>query len=258
MTEASLITEADLHGYADGLLGEADRVRVERYLEENPDAAELVSKWEAQNVELRRTFAPYERSHPDDLDLLLTRPRLGKPRARLASALAAVAIFLTGAAAGHYGPALGGKDIETVTTAASFPREAQDAYLVYVGEVRHPVEVFAEEEAHLATWLGKRLAVADLKIPALQALGFQLVGGRLIPVAGKPGGMFMYEDQAGQRVTIVLARNRDNTTTSFRFHSAGSIETFYWIDGELGYAVTGEVSRQRLQEIAQACYEQVS
>ncbi|MFP3803028.1 anti-sigma factor, partial [Paraburkholderia sp. SIMBA_027] len=81
------------------------------------------------------------------------------------------------------------------------------------------------EEAHLATWLGKRLAIQNLKVPDLQTLGFHLVGGRLLPVDGKPGAMFMYEDQGGERLTVLVGRNAGNHTTSFRFASADNLET---------------------------------
>jgi anti-sigma factor RsiW len=138
----------------------------------------------------------------------------------------------------------------------TLPRQAQSAFLVYASEVRHPVEVGADQEAHLAAWLGKRLNVPDLKVPSLKALGFQLVGGRLLPVNETPGALFMYEDAAGKRLTVLVGRNGQNQTTSFRFANSGSVDTFYWIDGELGYAVTGEISRDVLRQVAELCYKQ--
>ncbi len=121
--------------------------------------------------------------------------------------------------------------------------------------MRHPVEVGADEEEHLAAWLGKRLD-HPLAIPDLSRLGYRLVGGRLVPVGGQAGAMLMYQDDAGERITVLIGRNDDNRTTSFRYMSEGAVETFYWIDGAIGYAVTGEVSRARLQAIADDCYRQ--
>ena len=135
-------------------------------------------------------------------------------------------------------------------------RQAQSVFLVYASEVRHPVEVGADQEPHLATWLGKRLAIPDLKVPNLQMLGFQLVDGRLLPVNETPGAMFMYEDATGKRLTVLVGRNKHNETTSFRFADTGTVDTFYWIDGELGYAVTGEISRDMLRQVAEQCYKQ--
>lgn len=258
MTEARSVTEAELHAYVDGFLDEADRARVEHFLAENPEVTEMIADWQAQNQELRAAFAPYEKSRSSDIRLLsIGFARLPvRPQRRLALAAAAAVIFTLGAIGGHYGPRLLQRPEIRLAYTEVLPREARNAFLVYANEVRHPVEVFANEEAHLASWLGKRLSIADLKVPNLQTLGFKLVGGRLLPVAGKPGAMFMYEDQTGQRVTVLVGRNRENRTTSFRFASANDVETFYWIDGELGYAVTGEISRDLLQKIAEECYRQ--
>ena len=255
MNETHSLPEADLHAYADGLLGEEDSRRVEAHLAENPQTARMVADWQAQNDGLRDAFAPYAIAHASDALLISPVPPAPQKARRLAMAAAAALVFVLGGLAGHFGPIL---FRQTPASAAidALPLEARNAYLVYASEVRHPVEVFADQEAHLATWLGKRLAIPDLKVPDLQSIGFRLVGGRLLPVADKPGAMFMYEDDAGRRVTVLVGRNEENRTTSFRFASASGIETFYWIDGALGYAVTGDIPRNLLQQIAEECYRQ--
>jgi anti-sigma factor RsiW len=241
-----IVTEADLHAYADGELPETARARVEAYLADNPDEAAMVAEWQAQNAGIRSLFAGYDRAK--DTDALLVAPPHAIPSVPNRWAVAAVS--------GHYGPALLERPDLQLAGSETLPKQAETAFTVYAAEVRHPVEVFADEEAHLATWLGKRLAIQNLKIPNLQPLGFKLVGGRLLPVDGRPGAMFMYENQAGERLTVVVGRNKENRTTSFRFASSGNLETFYWIDGELGYAVTGEISREALRAVAEECYRQ--
>ncbi|MGO7159859.1 anti-sigma factor, partial [Rhizobium johnstonii] len=201
-------------------------------------------------------FAGYEKTKETDA-LLVSPPRgSSSERKRAAIAAAALLVFALGAVSGHYGPAFLEKPELQLAGSETLPKQAETAFMVYAAEVRHPVEVFANEEAHLATWLGKRLAIENLKIPNLQSLGFKLVGGRLLPVDGRPGAMFMYENQAGERLTVLVGRNTENRTTSFRFASSDNLETFYWIDGELGYAVTGEISRETLREVAEECYRQ--
>lgn len=267
MTEARSVSEADLHAYADGLLDDAGRERVEAYLAANADAAEMVADWIAQSDELRRTFAGHAVAKASDLQLLsgrmADRPlRGGRHRVKLAAA--AVVIFALGLAGGSYGPTMlhalspitAEAPTDELAAMETLPLEARGAFLVYASEVRHPVEVFANEEAHLATWLGKRLSIADLKVPDLKRLGFNLVGGRLLPVDRKAGAMFMYEDKTGQRIVVLVARNAENRSTSFRFDSVDGVETFYWIDEAIGYAVTGEISRPMLQAIADECYRQ--
>lgn len=254
MSDTHPVSEAELHAYADGLLDEAGRKRVEAHLAESPETARMIADWQAQNAGLRTAFAGYATSYPTDLQLIESA---GKPRTSRGFALTAAAmlIFALGGLAGHFGPAFIEKPTPQ-TAIEALPHEARNAYLIYASEVRHPVEVFADEEAHLAAWLGKRLSIADMKVPNLQALGFRLVGGRLLPVAEKPGAMFMYENEAGRRITVLIGRNEDNRETSFRFASADNVETFYWIDGALGYAVTGDIPRDLLQQIAEECYRQ--
>ncbi|MBW9055307.1 anti-sigma factor family protein [Rhizobium mesosinicum] len=250
------VTEADLHAYADGQLPEAARARVEAYLAENPEDAAMVAGWQTQNAGIKSLFADYEKSRDTDLQLLTPAEPASPWKMRSAFAAAAVALFALGALSDRFLPPLFERPPLQLAESETLPRQAETAFLVYASEVRHPVEVFANEEAHLATWLGKRLAIPDLKVPDLKSLGFHLVGGRLLPVDGKPGAMFMYEDQAGERLTVIVGRNKENRTTSFRFASAKDVETFYWIDGELGYAVTGEISRDMLRKVAEECYRQ--
>ncbi len=75
----------------------------------------------------------------------------------------------------------------------SWPRYAAMAHVVYSREKRHAIEVMANEERHLVSWLSKRLGFA-LKVPNLSREGYALVGGRLLP--GDQGSVahFMYED----------------------------------------------------------------
>ncbi|MEI2296524.1 anti-sigma factor family protein [Ensifer sp. MJa1] len=270
--DTNAVSEEELHAYVDGFLSPSDLARIELWLEKNPARAEEVRQWQAQAVELRALFSGYARSDARDRKLLSTSGRSDAQQADTASAsrtargfaartagriAAGLMLFAAGALTGLYAPALlsPGREIQRIETAESLPRQAHSAFLVYASEVRHAVEVDASEQNHLATWLGKRLDHA-LTIPDLSTLGFSLVGGRLLPVNGKAGAMFMYEDGTGRRLTVLLGRNDDNRETSFRIDASDGVETFYWIDGPLGYAVTGEVPRELLQQVADECYRQ--
>lgn len=140
---------------------------------------------------------------------------------------AVLLIFAAGAAAGRLvpPPLATPQDVVLASLTTDIPAQAKSAYLIYASEVRHPVEVGAEQQQHLATWLGKRLGY-PFAIPDLSKIGFDLVGGRLIPVSGKPGAMLMYQDKTGRRVTVLVGHNEENRTTSFRMASADGVETF--------------------------------
>ncbi|WP_267550213.1 anti-sigma factor [Rhizobium rhizogenes] len=266
MTERNpTVTEADLHAFADGQLPPERQAQMEAWLAENPKDAATVAAWQAQSDGIRALFAPYGISREGDADLIARGKRaLPEDKAaphkfrRLIMFAASLVLFFAGAVAGHFGPDLFARPELQLTAMEAWPQQAHSAFIVYASEVRHPVEVGADQEAHLATWLGKRMNVAGLKVPSLQVLGFQLVGGRLLPINGTPGAMFMYENASGQRLTVLVGHNNANTTTSFRFASNGDVETFYWIDGSLGYTVTGEISREMLQRVADECYKQFS
>ncbi|MDK1386932.1 anti-sigma factor [Sinorhizobium sp. 8-89] len=260
--EFNTVSEDELHAYVDGHLSQPERKRIEAWLEKHPARAEEVRQWQAQAAALKSHFASYARSDERDRSLLATgraRARTGATSRRhiLGRLAAGILIFAAGALTGLYAPAIIAPDrpLEIAQGPDTLPGQAQSAFLIYASEVRHPVEVGADEQAHLSTWLGKRLDY-ELRIPDLSALGFSLVGGRLVPVNGKAGAMLMYEDGTGQRLTVLLGRNTDNRETSFRIASQGGVETFYWIDGTIGYAVTGEVPRDLLQRVADECYRQ--
>lgn len=259
MTRPDAITEDDLHAYVDGLLSDDNRVAVETWLAERPEERARVEDWKKQADSLRNAFASYAAAHPHDASML--RPQKPDHPWRLKPALtkiaAALMIFVAGAAAGRLLPpsATTPQDVVLASLPTDIPAQAKSAYLIYASEVRHPVEVGAGEQKHLATWLGKRLGY-PFAIPDLSKIGYDLVGGRLIPVSGKPGAMLMYQDKTGRRVTVLVGHNEENRTTSFRMASADGIETFYWIDNELGYAVSAELTRDEVQKIAEECYRQ--
>ena len=84
-----------------------------------------------------------------------------------------------------------------------FAQQASVAHAVYQPEVRHPVEVTAAQQDHLVQWLSKRLN-RPLKVPALGAQGYELVGGRLLPGELGARAQFMYQNGTGQRITLYL------------------------------------------------------
>lgn len=138
----------------------------------------------------------------------------------------------------------------------TLPEASSAGYGIYASEVRHPVEVYANEKDHLVGWLGKRLGI-HFTAPDLTSQGFNLVGGRLVPFAGKPGALLMYEDNSGQRLTMMVGHDADNRSTGFRYQTSGNIETFYWIDGTIGYALSGEIGKAHLEDVAMVVYQQL-
>ena len=251
------VTEDDLHAYVDGLLDEDRRREVEAWLAADPEAAARVAKWQRQNAGLGALFGNAATGNPGDAERVarLMRPPQRRGLGWMAAA-AAVILFVAGGAAGRLTAPSPILPQQSIDFAASLPREAGAAHLIYASEVRHPVEVGADEEAHLVAWLGKKLD-HPLATPDLTPLGYHLVGGRLVPTAGRSGALFMYEDAGGTRLTLLVGQNTDNRETAFRYATDGPVETFYWIDGPLGYAISGEIERAELQAVADEIYRQI-
>ena len=149
-------------------------------------------------------------------------------------------------------------------------RDAVQAHAVYTPEKRHPVEVSADDEAHLVQWLSKRLG-APLRVPTLAPQGYQLLGGRLLPGEGAPRAQFMYEAAdtgaspgvAAPRLTLyvtVFPAGSPSATAPVGFQTvrAGGQTTFYWVDERFGYALSAPTEGAAgLQEAARAVYAQL-
>lgn len=246
-------TDDDLEALVDGILDPARAAEVEEWLAVNPAEAERVRRRRAQLEGLHRLFDPVlDEPVPARLSVpaLRRRRRLSPLLLRVAAAL----LLVLAGGAGGWG--LRGLSVGEGEAAPQMAAEALTAHVVFAAEIRHPVEVAASERAHLVAWLSKRLG-AELKVPDLSAAGFSLVGGRLLPAASGPAAQFMYENADGRRVTLYLRRNPDAGATAFRFAAQGSVEAFYWLDGPLGYALSGDVERGRLMEMAKAVYHQL-
>ncbi len=142
--------------------------------------------------------------------------------------------------------------------AQALPARAARAHLVYAMEVRHPVEVDATQQEHLVAWLSKRLGT-KLKGPVLAEEGFELLGGRLLPGPDGPVAQFMYQEAAGRRLTLyVSAKSKDEGQTAFRYAQEGAVSVFYWIDGNWGYALSGEIDKPALSRVSTSVYRQLN
>lgn len=242
------ISEQDLHAYIDGELDAARAAEVEAFLAENPAEAERVRHFRQQNAALRRLFDPIVEepvaSRFEHFSSARTRNwrALGRYGAIAASLVLALALGWT---------------LRGLTSppgaARSLAQQALIAHAVYAPEVLHPVEVGANEEAHLSRWLTKRLGVG-VKAPDLKAAGYELVGGRLLPNAPKPAAQFMYQNATGSRLTLFITPEQKGGETAFRYREEGGLGAFYWIDRNTGYALSGEADRATLLRVAELAY----
>ncbi len=262
---AAPVTEADLHGYVDRQLAPARHAEVDAFLAARPDDLARVRAWQAQNEDLHGLLDPVL-DEPLPLRLPLVAEAARWPWRGLAAGLAvavasaALAWTVRGAldaraerlAAARPGaaPALADADL------AGFAHRAAIAHAVYSPDVRRPVEVGADQEQALVTWLTKRLGTA-VRAPRLSALGYELIGGRLLPGASGPVAQFMYGSASGQRLTLYLTREPGTRDTAFRFVRDGPVNVFYWVEDRFGYALSAGVGRDELLKISEEVWRQL-
>ena len=240
------LREVDLHGYVDGALDARRMEEVRQMLGTMPDLARAVEAYDAQKSAVHAAFDPV--LHEPIPARLVRRSAL--PRRH--SMVAALASLVIGIALGWW---MRGE--LAIEQRPQIPRLAAIAHVVYTPEVRHPVEVTGKEEAHLVRWLSKRLG-ANVRAPQLGSLGYELLGGRLLPASGRPSAQFMYQDANGTRLTLYLSTDVENRDTAFRYARQGDLHVFYWIDRTLGYALAGDMDKDEMLRLARAVYEQLN
>ncbi|MBB2486135.1 anti-sigma factor [Mitsuaria sp. WAJ17] len=298
--------EASLHALVDGELTSDEAQALRRQLQDWPELAAKVQDWQAQREALQALHAD-ELQQPVPARLLdawrQAAAQPGRPTddattsghgaATSGAAGAADALpwwahrqaamwLLMGSVAvsGAAGTALGWHWGQHEAGAASpsqaalqpsttppFVRDAAIAHAVYQVERRHPVEVPASEQDHLMQWLSKRLG-QPLRAPDLQAEGYRLMGGRLLPAGEMASGhalaraQLMYENGQGQRLTLYIAvdgspAGRERGAAFRRSEQRqGELLTrsIYWMDGPLAYALSGSVGAGELEALSQRVY----
>lgn len=306
----SPVTEAELQAYVDGQLPAARQAEIAAYLAQRPEESQRVAAYRAQRQELRRLFdAVLDEPLPARV-LRAARPASARRPPWLQGIAAGLALVLVGGVAGWglRGAAVGPGPLAwqvrdqgsrgapnaangPVPAAGNdFARRAAVAHTVYSPDLRRPVEVDAGHEAQLVAWLSKRLG-QPLRPPQLQALGYALEGGRLLPGGQGPVAQFMYrrsdadaqEPGAGDRLTLYVSNDvRDLGAAAagpgvsapaqtqaqtqappsqgavFRFATEGAVKVFYWVDGPFGYALSAQTDRAELARVSAEVYRQLA
>jgi anti-sigma factor RsiW len=255
MTEP--VNEHDLQAYADANLPEERRAAVAAWLAAHPEDAERIESYRQLAEELRSTYeGVLAEPVPERLERAL-RPERTRRFAMVAAWL--VLGVALGAFAGWQLHGMQRVAVSASDGASSMARRAAVAHATYSPEVRHPVEVGADQEAHLVAWLSKRLGT-QLRAPKLEGVGYSLVGGRLLPGEQGPVAHFMYQCNRGTRVTLYVRSDMgSNRSTAFRYSREGTVGVFYWVDGRSGYALSsGDISKEDLLNVANAAYQQLN
>jgi anti-sigma factor RsiW len=255
MSDPRGVSEAELQAYVDGRVAEPRRGEIEAWLQTRPEENERIAAYRQLGEDLRATYDPLLAEPVPPRMRLPAKSRRWRAFAIAASWLAAGIVF-GGLAGWELHGLRAGPAVALESTAIA--RRAAIAHATYSPEVRHPVEVGADQEQHLVAWLSKRLGV-KVQIPNLDGAGMSLVGGRLLPGETGPVALFMYQTQAGRRLTLyVRAEASRNRETAFRYARENNVGVFYWIDRDSGYALaSADLDKDELLRIATLVYKQL-
>ena len=293
MNENTAVTEAELHALVDGHLPAERQAEIEAYLAARPEEAQRVEAYRAQKRGLHALFDSVLDEQPPQRLLQAARPKPLTPSLRtpwylqrLAAGLAIAVISgatgygLRGAVpasgggdAGRMAAAVPAQDSISLVSAGGFAQRAAVAHAVYSPDARRPVEVDAAHEDQLVAWLSKRMG-APMKPPHLQAQGYTLEGGRLLPGGRGPVAQFMYRNERGAKLTLYVsndvadlgsaagpaaekAAGSKTRDTAFRFAQEGAVNVFFWVDGGFGYALSAEADRAVLARVSAQVYQQL-
>lgn len=249
----SPVTEDELHAFVDGELPSDRILAVEAWLASHPDDAARIAAWRMQADAIRARF------HKTANEPIPTRLKVeellrsGRKWRTIAAAAVALA-FLGGGIAGWMA-----RSTTEVVAAAGDPADdlaqrALAAHKLYIGEIRHPVEVGAGE-SHLVPWLSRRLDT-QLRLPDFSSFDLKPMGGRLLPGENGPAAMFMYENSNGDRITFYISKLQQ-PQTSFRYYTSDNVAAIRWVVSDYGYVVSGPAEKMRLKELARAAFEQL-
>jgi anti-sigma factor RsiW len=256
MTSMTDPTDLDLMAYADGQLAPERAAAVEAVLARDAQSAARVAEVREQNRLLREGLDTWlAEPSPERLLAAAAAPAEATAAPWWRPALAMAATLVLGLALGWFGrEAL----LDRQGMPTSFARQAAFAHVLYAADQRRPVEVWANEEKGLVTWLTRRMGV-QAHAPDLNSVGFALVGGRLLSGHEKPTALLMYENPEKQRLTLQWRKHdRDANETAFRYAIEDGVSIFYWIDHECAYALSGNLDRAQLLAVARVVYGQLA
>lgn len=274
------ISESDLHAYVDDALSDVRRHEVAQWLAEHPEDLLRVQAYQSQNAGIHQIMDDVlDEPIPLRLQEQLSAQKLSVQSQRSflsywsLQRIAAGILFavICGAGGGLAGWNLHATQNTTLAIneqghsagnqadnqTDSLPHRAAIAHVVYTPDVKRPVEVGSDQEEQLVKWLSKRLG-SPLKPPKLSAKGYDLVGGRLLPGSSGPVAQFMYQNASGLRLTLYASNeNKSNKDTGFRYLKEGQVSVFYWIDGQFGYALSGNIDKDSLSQLSMLVFEQL-
>jgi anti-sigma factor RsiW len=228
---------------------------VAAYLDRHPDVARHIIGFRSQREALRAALAPIaEEPLPPELDLARLIDVQRRPvRRPWRNVVAAVVLLALG---GGGGWALRGATEPAQSGLAALAQEAADSYSVFAPDHVRPVEFRATDQDQLVSWVSGRLQ-RTVTVPNLATSGYRFMGGRLVATAHGPAGLFLYDDDRGTRIAMLVRPMTVDRTAPMTRHSYGPIEGYAWANKGVGYTLVAAASPDVLHPLANEVRRQI-
>lgn len=240
------IQEEELHAFVDGRLDAERHAEVARIVEHDPVLRARLDDWEQQASLLRAAFA-FKAREPVPPQLNLGRLVEGAVTRRSMNwrVAAGILVAVSAGAAGGWvarGPQRR-DDMEWLTM------QATAAHRVFVSDTERPVELGADAQARLVSWMTDRLG-RRIDVPDLSGFGYRFIGGRVLAAVGGPAAMLMYGDRSGNRVTVYVQPMATDDTLPMRLVARNAVGGYAWIKQRIGYGVMSNGTGDTLHALA--------
>ncbi len=181
-------------------------------------------------------------------------PQRSRVRFALAASVALLAFTGLGAGAGYFAataPWRGGAP----QPPPGWLAQVADYHRIYATQVRHLVEVPAEDKDHLEAWLGETVGLR-FRVPDLSDEGLVFRGGRLLVAAGKPVAQLLYTAETGSVVGLCfIATGKEDAPFSRR--EIGGLEMVVWRRGGFAFVALSDRPEPRLESIAETAAQRL-
>ena len=239
------VGDDDLHAYVDDRLAPERRLLVERHLREHPEASARVRRWQEGSAALRKALAG-RASEP--IPAMLAPSHLAALRAQRRSPLRMVASMALALAVGTgAGWLLHGASTPVGLTA--FGMEAASGHRAFADN-RMPLEYPPDRQADLVNWTSREFG-HPIPPPDLEKSGYRLKGGRIALTEQGAGCLYVYDDQAGSRLTLfVRSMHGRDLEAPMRPLGLSGISGFVWARKGIGFSLIADLPMPLLHDIS--------
>lgn len=261
MTRSRAYSHEEIQAYLDDELDSGARAAIQAAIDSDQNLARLVDEFRHNDEMLRQLdISALETITPAVLENIVRGPApLAKSRsAALQPVNRRIYNFARGMAAAVVLVAIGFTSAQFIKNpfvkkdmSGTWIYRAVGAHKVYTQDAKRPFEMAADRQEKLLDWVSNRVG-APVRNVSLDDFGYRYFGGRLVTDGFDPAGQLQFVGGPGRKITIFVRRRSSTSKPKTKLVKIGGIKAVMWSEGQLDYAVIGQVPEKELFSIARA------